>query len=585
MFIFHIYLVLLYFTIVMHNQFGGKMKTLKQSIIYKIAGIVLLSVVAFAGHAQENPLHISHKSVYAFLDEMASLHLIDINTAIKPYSRSFVAEKLQEVQAQEEQLNKVQRQELAFHLLEFNLERDADKSAYKINAFKNNEQVNLCLYPLGLYYNNKWFKISVKPIWGIEYYVAGRQKEQRMYRYWGGGEMVGYIGKHVGFYANFTDNSQSQPMSTPEKLTQMQGAILKGQTQSTDYFNVRGGITCSWKWGSLALIKDNIAWGNAYHGSNILSGRTLPYVMIKFRVSPVEWFEYNYFNGWLASNLIDSAASYVSVNGHKREVMRSKLMAANMLTFRPVKNLYINVGNSIVYSDMGFQLQYVVPFLFFKGVDDNYNATSNTAGHNTQMFFDISSRNVKYLHLYASMFIDELSFKRMFNKQKQSNYVSTKVGACFSGLPKTFSLTLEYTRTNPNVYQHFMPAVTFASGDVCLGHYLGSNADEIYAEVAYRPVQRLHLKASYTYIRKGTDYRYGVGEPWGLPCLDNIIYYNHIAALQVEWEFMNNSFVYAHAYWYKTAGEEGLVEKYNPPYMQKTTGLPIAIMAGFNIGF
>ncbi len=55
MFIFHIYLVLLYFTIVMHNKVGGKMKSLKKSIIYKIAGIVMLSVAACAVHARENP--------------------------------------------------------------------------------------------------------------------------------------------------------------------------------------------------------------------------------------------------------------------------------------------------------------------------------------------------------------------------------------------------------------------------------------------------------------------------------------------------------------------------------------------------
>lgn len=561
------------------------MKALKYTPVIKIIVLCVCLLQGVMVHAQENPLHISHKSVYAFLDEMASLHIIDINAAIKPYSREYVLEQLLEVQQHTDELSKVQQKELAFHLLEFNLENNADKSCYKINAFKANPNVNLCLYPLGLYYNNKWFKVSVKPIWGIEYYIAGRQKEQMMYRYWGGGEMVGYIGKHVGFYANFTDNSQSQPMSTPQKLTQMQGAILKGQTASTDYFNVRGGITFSWKWGSIGLIKDNIAWGSAHNGSNILSGRTQPYVMIKLRLSPVKWFEYNYFNGWLASNMIDSSASYIAHNNTKREVMRSKLIAANMLTFRPIKNLYFNIGNSIVYSDMGFQMQYIVPFMFYKGVDDNYNATSNTAGHNTQMFFDISSRNVKYLHLYASLFVDELSFTRMFNKQKQSNYVSGKIGACFSGLPNTFSLTVEYTRTHPNVYQHFMPAVTFATGDINLGHYLGSNADEIFVEAAYRPVQRLHLSASYTYMRKGTDYVYGVGEPWGLPCMDNIIYSNHIVALKAEWEFMNNNFIYAHAYVYKTSGEEGLVEKYNPAYMQKTSGVPLTFMMGFNFGF
>ncbi len=546
---------------------------------------IVFVINVILGFSQDNPLHISHKSVYSFLDEMASLHLIDINTALKPYSRMYVYEKLKEIETQSEKLNNVQRKELKFHLLEFNLEANSPKENYKLNAFRKNENVNLCLYPLGVYYNDKWFKISLKPIWGVEYYITGKKISENVYRYWGGGELMGYIGKNISFYVNATDNSQSAPMSSPEKLTQMQGALLKGQFKNTDFFNIRGGLTFSWKWVSLGLIKDNIVWGNAYNGSNILSGRTLPYSMIKLSLSPVKWLEYNYIHGWLASNIIDSNLSYITSNGNNRYVMRNKMIAANMISFRPVKNLYLNFGNSVVYSDVNFQFQYLIPFMVYKIVDDNYNGTNNLAGQNTQMFFDVSSRNIKYLHLYASLFIDELSFKRMFDKQKQSNYISLKTGVKFSGLPKTFSFTFEYTRTNPNTYQHFIPTTTFSSGDICLGNYLGSNAEEFYTELAYRPLQNLQLQLSYTYMHKGTDYIYGVGEPWGLPFMEKTIFYNHIAALKVEWEFMNNCFVYLHSYLYNTGGNKEIINKYNPAYFQKVSGFPLTLMTGFNIGF
>ncbi len=38
--------------------------------------------------------HISRKSIYDFLDELSNAKLIEINSAIKPYSRIFIAEKL-----------------------------------------------------------------------------------------------------------------------------------------------------------------------------------------------------------------------------------------------------------------------------------------------------------------------------------------------------------------------------------------------------------------------------------------------------------------------------------------------------------
>ena len=62
---------------------------------------------------------IKKSSVYDFLDEMANLQLIDLNTAIKPYSRKLIAEKLSELKSQE--LNKRQEEELAFFLKDFNV--------------------------------------------------------------------------------------------------------------------------------------------------------------------------------------------------------------------------------------------------------------------------------------------------------------------------------------------------------------------------------------------------------------------------------------------------------------------------------
>ena len=46
---------------------------------------------------------------------------------------------------------------------------------------------------------------------------------------------------------------------------------------------------------------------------------------------------------------------------------------------------------------------------------------------NSQMFFDISSRQIKHLHLYATWFIDEMSVSR-FTKDDEWNFFSYKAG-------------------------------------------------------------------------------------------------------------------------------------------------------------
>ena len=47
-------------------------------------------------YPQEVPHPIRNTGVYEFLDELASLKIIELNSAIKPYSRLFIAERLKE---------------------------------------------------------------------------------------------------------------------------------------------------------------------------------------------------------------------------------------------------------------------------------------------------------------------------------------------------------------------------------------------------------------------------------------------------------------------------------------------------------
>ena len=43
-------------------------------------------------------------------------------------------------------------------------------------------------------------------------------------------------------------------------------------TRDTDWSEMQGGITCSWKWGNAGFVKDHQQWGNNYNGANIFGG-------------------------------------------------------------------------------------------------------------------------------------------------------------------------------------------------------------------------------------------------------------------------------------------------------------------------
>ena len=74
---------------------------------------------------------LTNNGIYDFLDELANLKIIDLSSAIKPYSRMFIAQKLKEAEVSREWMNKRQKKELDFYFRDYNLEAQPDLRYFK----------------------------------------------------------------------------------------------------------------------------------------------------------------------------------------------------------------------------------------------------------------------------------------------------------------------------------------------------------------------------------------------------------------------------------------------------------------------
>lgn len=287
-------------------------------------------------YCQEIFQSVNNKGIYDFLDELATKQVITINSAIKPYSRLFISQRLKEAEEKRDQLNPRRQKELDFYLMDFGKEFNEGKE------WKRRKDL--------LYYKDDLFSLTINPILGGELFTNSSGKAT----YWrNGAEIRGYIQKW-GFSASLRDNHENPLLGRPEYLTQREGGHLKG---SSDWSEMQGGVTYSWKWGSAGLVKERLQWGNNYNGANIFGGNNPTFLLAKLHISPVKWFDFNYFHGWLNSMVVDSTDSYWVTNSYGtdyREVYHKKFIAANMFTFTPVKNFKLSAGNSIVYSDRSF---------------------------------------------------------------------------------------------------------------------------------------------------------------------------------------------------------------------------------------
>ncbi len=521
--------------------------------------------------AQEVYQHVSNTDLYDYLDELSNAHVITLNTAVKPYSRKLIAEKLAEAHNKRTELNERQQKELDFYLKDFSKELRPDKNFDK----------RLDLF----YYKDTLFTFNINPILGISYFT---NDSGSFYHRWNGAEAYAYVGKNLGFYASLRDNHESKRLSDPAYLNQFDASNYKVDTEGGgDFDEMRGGITYSWAWGSIGLVKDHIIWGDNYNGSNIFSGHQPSFTSLKFHLSPVKWFDFNYIHGWLVSDVIDSAKTYVNGNSN-RIVFRPKYIAANLYTFTPLKHLQFSFGNSIVYSDQNVHPAYLIPFFFFKSIDHSLTSTgSNFLGQNSQMFFNISSRNIRNTHFYLGLFLDEISLGRATDEEEHSNFYSMKIGGRFSNLGiKNLFLTGEYTRSNPIVYKHYITTATFASSSFNMGHYLGDNAQEFYFAVGYKPIPKLFVEASYTLAQKGYEYLYtGVsadeqGNGLGHDFINRVYWQGIDISFKARYQILNDAWVFARV---SSSDYHGIKEDdYTMPYF---IGKQTTINVGANIGF
>lgn len=520
------------------------------SIIKKIRFLVffVLIIVVSKVNSQDIPQHISNQGIYELIDELANDGIIEINSAVKPYSRKFIAEKLIEASNKPDNLSKRQISEIKFYSNDYSLE--SERLPYsKIRLFRK-DNVDISLIQPAFYYSDSVFRARILPVLGM--HITANQNGNIVKR-WYGASFESMIGKNLSIYGSLRDISiEGALLARPSYLNNFPGYEYKESNKGGDFSDSRGGIKYANKWLSVGLLKDNIVWGDNNNGSNIISGRTPSFPMISLRIKPAAWFEMNYIHGWLVSNVPDSTRYYVDNIGAKKYRQTNKYIAANLFTFTPLPKLNISAGNAIVYAESNVHPAYFIPVAFYKSMDHTLTKGLQIENQNSQVFLNISSRNIKHLHLYSSIFFDEIEFSRFKPSSSEKNPGSYKIGAQLSNFPiKNLSAIAEFTRTGIITYKHSVPALTWASNGYNLGHYMGDNSQEIYAALKYKPLKGLSVDLSFTDAKHGNEYIYLRRNSNKMdqtkiflsqPSLGEISWSNRSYALNIRYEVFNNAF-------------------------------------------
>jgi hypothetical protein len=211
-------------------------------------------------------------------------------------------------------------------------------------------------------------------------------------------------------------------------------------------------------------------------------------------------------HGWLSSSVIDSNSFFYNSAGTISYSFIDKYIATHSLIITPVSGLDLSIGESIIY-DEELEFLYLIPIMFFRLADHQISEQSNSAGGNAQFFLGVSSKGqIKNVHLYGTLFIDEISLNGLFDPETQRYQMGFTLGGSVTDLPiENLTAKIEYTKIYPSVYEHYIQTSDYKSADYILGHWMGQNGDLIYASINYRVLRGLQASVWGQYIRKGDD--------------------------------------------------------------------------------
>ena len=431
--------------------------------------------------------------VYEYMYRMAQKGFIDWNDYQLPLDRKEVFMALDRLSIIEGQLTRVEASELKFYRQEYSFDSLSITAPEKKYILKKDSSGR---FRTGLFENGQ-SKLFIDPLIGLQYFIGNGKNNTR---YFSGIRLGGYFGEHWGFNFSFRDNTEKgDTLLGNQYFSTTEGAVSTIQTgRLLNYSNLNFNIGYKWSQGSISAGKENLSWGYGLNGNIALSGKAPSYPFIKFDYKPWVWLHFNYFHGWLHSNIIDSAQTYNTGTGvinSQREIFRPKFIAHHSLNITPVKGLNVSIGESIVYSDK-LNIAYLMPVNFFK-IYDHYASRYNIkAGDNSQFFGLISSRNqIKNTHFYAQLFIDEIRASKVFNKREKRNQLAYTLGISRTDLFINYlTAGIEYSRINPFVYNNLIPGQTYQSHSYPMGDWMGNNADRIFSFLQYVPLPKMRIR-------------------------------------------------------------------------------------------
>ncbi len=270
-----------------------------------------------------------------------------------------------------------------------------------------------------------------------------------------------------------------------------------------------GGILLNYPGGDISFSKNLPIWSSGYNGQLWLSEKPTSFPFLSLRHNISNNWSFSYLHGSLNSNIRDSS---FAIYYNSALPMISKKISVHRLDFFPTQYIRLSVGESIIYASRNFEMNYSIPFLPFWTAQSDLSNSDNL-----QLIFDGEYIKKKIGRVYGTLFIDEWDFVDTFNKKKNRNWFAFLIGSSLNLKSNSnFNpiIRFEFSRISPYVYIHKSSINNFSHHDMTLGHWSGSNSQNIFFSYEGKLKSKLWMQIYFSYAERGEVNNYTINSQY-----------------------------------------------------------------------
>ncbi len=456
-------------------------------IIIAITLMLMIQILS----AQGLFVHYQHP-VYSFLDRMEASGIIsNYANETKPLLRSKIVSYLSEIFDKRFELNKTDRKFLSYFIDEFYFDITGKLDRYEIlfssenySPLSNKEKF------IYAYSMNNEFSIFVKS--HINSFLINSKDQRFAHLIEGGGRFYGNFRKILGFEFDATNGFVFGSKSTALNLHELSYNFKLLERPEERFFDRSYSyvmVEFPFLNFGIGKIRQTIGYGI---NQLILSDYGPEFEKIFLNLN-YKAFSIEFLHGWLQNSRF-----------HKSIPEIPKFFAHHRLSFSPINNLKLGVGESIIYSRTSPELAYLNPLNFYKSIEHQLQDKDNAL-----LYFDFEFLIKRNVRLYSTFLIDDIDFAKI-GKNWYGNKTAFSIGSNFYyPIPEIpIHLQIEYSRIEPYTYTHRFNNISYTSLDLPLATEQPPNSFRVSFKLDYETSPNFNINLLYSFTKHGSNYFY-----------------------------------------------------------------------------